>query len=145
MTPRVTVEELQRLVEVTVFARDYGFTVESVGDGVCTLRVPFQPGLERPGGVIGGPAFMAAADAATWLAILTRLGPDDTSVTAQLGTIFLAAARREDFLCTAEVVKLGRRLIYAVAECVGTGGRRLTHHTVIYARPDPPPAEAGTD
>jgi len=47
---------------------------------------------------------------------------------------FLGAARREPFRCTARIVKLGRRLVYGVAESVGGDGRLLAHHTLTYAR-----------
>jgi len=132
----ITCDELQALASAAVFARDYDFRVTAFADGECTVDVPFQPGLERPGGVIGGPAFMAAADVAMWLAILTRLGTGDGSVTASLTTAFLGAARKEGFTCTARVLKLGRRLIHGVAECMTADGRLLTHHTVTYMRPD---------
>ena len=132
----ITRDELQTLASGAVFARDYDFRVSAFGDGECTVDVPFQPGLERPGGVVGGPAFMAAADVAMWLAILTRLGAGDGSVTASLNTAFLGAARKESFSCTARVLKLGRRLIHGVAECVTADGRLLTHHTVTYMRPE---------
>ena len=134
--PAVTRDELQTLASGAVFARDYDFRVRAFGAGECTVDVPFQLGLERPGGLIGGPAFMAAADVAMWLAILTRLGPSDESVTASLTTAFVGAARREGFSCTARVLKLGRRLIHGVAECVSADGRLLTHHTVTYMRPE---------
>ena len=137
MTLMVTRGDLEGLLARAVFAHDYGFRLHAFDAGQCTLHVPFDPKLERPGGVIGGPAFMAAADVATWLAILTQLGPEDLSVTIDLKTAFLSAARREDFYCTARVLKLGRRLVYSVAECVAGDGRRLTHHTVTYARPGP--------
>src|SRR5262249_51589594 len=91
----VTREELQAQASRAVFARDYGFRVRSFGDGVCSVEVPFHVGLERPGGLVGGPVFMAAADVTMWLAILTRLGVADGSVTASLTTSFLGAARGE--------------------------------------------------
>jgi acyl-coenzyme A thioesterase PaaI-like protein len=84
--PAATTGELRALMSRAVFARDYGFHLESADDDRCTLRVPFDERLERPGGVIGGPAFMAAADVATWLAILARLGAGDQSVTSSLVT-----------------------------------------------------------
>jgi len=127
--------ELQALMEQAVFARQYGFRLRGIDDGLCTILVPFQPALERPGGLVGGPAFMAAADVAMWLAILTRLGAGDRSVTSALNTSFLSAVRREDFLCTARVIKIGRRLIHGTAECVTLGGRLVTYHTITYARP----------
>lgn len=136
MASAATAAQLQSLLDQAVFVAHYNFRVHAVGQGECTVHVPFAPGLERPGRVVGGPVFMAAADVAMWLAVLTRLGPDDMSVTAGLNTTFLAPARGEDFDCTARVLKLGRRLIYGVAECIGRDGRLLTHHTVTYARPE---------
>jgi len=79
---------------------------------------------------------MAAADVAMWLALLTRLGPADGSVTVEMKTNFLSAAKQEDFRCTAKILKLGKRLVYGVAECVTREGTLLTHHTLTYFRPD---------
>jgi len=98
--------------------------------------VPFQAAFERPGGIVSGQVFMAAADVAMWLAIKTKLGMTDSSVTAEMKTNFLGTAKREEFRCTAKVMKLGRRLIYGVAECVDSNARLLSHYTVTYIRPE---------
>lgn len=132
----VTKTELRKLLSVAPFTRIYGFKVQSIANGECTLQVPFQTAFERPGGIVSGPVFMAAADVAMWLAIVTKLGTADRSVTAKMTTAFLNAARQEDFQCTAKILKLGTRLIYGTAECVTGGGKLLTHHTMTYIRPD---------
>jgi len=113
----------------------YGFQLYSFGDGECTLLAPFRKDFERPGRVVAGPLFMAAADVAMWLAIITRLGISDGSVTAEMKTNFLNAAREEDILCHAKILKLGGRLVYGVAECTNREGKLLTHHTISYIRP----------
>ncbi len=136
MALAVTKTELRKLLSEAPFARIYGFKVHSIGDGKCTLHVPFHTAFERPGGLVSGPVFMAAADVAMWLAIVTRLGAADMSVTAKMTTAFLNAGRQEDFHCTAKVLKLGSRLIYGTAECITPGGKLLTHHTMTYIRPD---------
>jgi uncharacterized protein (TIGR00369 family) len=130
-TPRA---ELERVLADAGFQAAHGFRIRSVGDGEVTLDVPFRKSFERPGGVVSGPVFMAAADAAMWLAILSRLGVEDGAVTVELDSAFLSAAREEDFTCTARVLKWGRRLIYGVADCVAADGRVLAHHTLWYAR-----------
>jgi uncharacterized protein (TIGR00369 family) len=123
--------------------RGFGFSLEAVGDGECTVRVAFTRRQERPGGIVSGPVFMVAADVAMWLAILTKLGLDDPSVTSHMTTAFVGAARREGFRCRARILRLGRRMIYGEARCVGRGGRLLAHHTVTYVRRDSwPPAWA---
>jgi uncharacterized protein (TIGR00369 family) len=128
--------ELRDLLSRVSSIRHYRFQLHSFSDGECTLLVPFHKDLERPGGVVGGQVFMAAADVAMWLAIITRLGPGDGSVTAEMKTNFLSGAREEDILCHAKVLKLGRRLIYGVGECRNREGKLLTHSTITYIRAD---------
>src|SRR6202162_5809794 len=129
-------EELAQLLTEVAFTKSLGFALNGIGDGQCSIDVPFQEAFERPGGIVSGQVFMAAADVAMWLAIKTKLGLTDSSVTAEMKTNFLGAAKKEGFRCTAKVLKLGRRLIYGVAECVDSNGRLLTHHTVTYIRAD---------
>jgi uncharacterized protein (TIGR00369 family) len=127
-------EELERLLSETAFSRNFAFRLNGIGNGECSIIVPFQEAFERPGGIVSGQVFMAAADVAMWLAIKTKLGLADSSVTAEMKTNFLGAARKEEFRCMAKVLKLGRRLIYGTAECVDGNGRLLTHSTVTYIR-----------
>jgi uncharacterized protein (TIGR00369 family) len=130
----VSADELQGLLASVAFTRVYGFTIASIGDGECTISIPFQELFERPGGIVNGAVFMAAADVAMWLAIKTQLGLADASVTAEMKTSFLSGAKKEDFRCMARVLKCGRRLIYGVAECTNSRGELLTHHTLTYIR-----------
>jgi len=134
----VTESELRRLLDEVAFTRSYGFRLLAIGDGLCTLEVPFQAAFERPGGIVSGQVFMAAADVAMWLAIMTRLGPANGSVTAGMTSAFLGAARREPFRCTARIVKLGRRLVYGTAESLTAADRLLAHHSLTYARATSP-------
>jgi uncharacterized protein (TIGR00369 family) len=133
----VTETELNELLASTPFTRQLGLRLVSVADGECRLWAPFRPEYERPGGIVSGQVFMTAADVALWLAIKTRLGLHDGSVTADMSTVFLGAARREDIWCTATVLKWGNRLIVGTAECSNENGQRLTHHTISYARGGP--------
>src|SRR5580692_3656287 len=123
-------KELEQLLADVAFTRNFGFVLNGIGDGQCSLDVPFQEAFERPGGIVSGQVFMAAADVAMWLAIKTKLGMADSSVTAEMKTNFLGSAKKEGFRCNAKVLKLGRRLVYGVAECVDGSGRLLAHHTI---------------
>jgi uncharacterized protein (TIGR00369 family) len=139
MTLACSERELEQLLSDVAFTRNFGFLLHSIADGECSIDVPFQSAFERPGGIVSGQVFMAAADVAMWLAIKTKLGMADGSVTAEMKTNFLGGAKREGFRCKAKVLKLGRRLIYGVAECVDGNGRMLTHHTVTYIRAEQSP------
>ena len=135
MSHAVTPEEIRQLFKETAFAKLYGFQLLELGDGECSLTIPFQDAFERPGGIVSGPVFMAAADVAMWVAIKTKLGLSDGSVTVEMKTNFLSGAKREDIRCNSKLLKVGRRLIYGTAECLSADGRILTHHTLTYIRP----------
>lgn len=136
MALAVTESELRQLHSEVRFTRGYGFRLHSIGDGQCAIAVPFQHAFERPGGIVSGQVFMAAAHVAMWLAIMTKLGKDETAVTVEMKTNFLNGVRQEDFLCRAKILKLGKRLVYGVAECVSSRDKLQTHHTITYIRPD---------
>jgi uncharacterized protein (TIGR00369 family) len=125
---------LQKLLGRSRFVSTYGLKLVSVTDAECTIAMPFRRALERPGGTVNGPAFMAAADCAMWLAIKRHIGIEHDAVTAELNTAFLNAARRETVYCTARILKLGKRIIYGTAECHDRRGKIFTHHSVTYVR-----------
>ncbi|MGD0436469.1 MAG: PaaI family thioesterase [Bryobacteraceae bacterium] len=140
MNPACSADQLRQLLNDVAFTRNFGFVLREIAEGECSMDVPFQEAFERPGGIVSGQVFMAAADVAMWLAIKTKLGLDDASVTAEMKTNFLAGAKRAGFRCNAKVLKVGRRLIFGVAECVDGNGKLLTHHTVTYIRAESAPA-----
>ena len=132
-----TKRELQNLLDKSRFIRHYGFRVVKADAEACTIELPHKPLLERPGGIINGPALMAAADCAMWLAIKVRIGVEKDALTSVLNTAFLSPAKGGHVYCTAKVLKLGRRSVYGIAECHSKGGQQLfSHHTVSYVRID---------
>jgi acyl-coenzyme A thioesterase PaaI-like protein len=54
--------KLQALLDTSPFLRPWGFRVVTVKKDECTVELPHREELERPGGIINGPALMAAAD-----------------------------------------------------------------------------------
>lgn len=135
MNVRPTVAEVQTLLGETPFCVEFKYRVLSLGDGEATLAVPYQPRHQRPGGILSGQVYMCAADVSLWLAIITKTGIDNvTAVTAEMTTAFLGSAREEEIICSATVLKFGKRLVYGTSACRGLDGRLLTHHTMTYAR-----------
>jgi uncharacterized protein (TIGR00369 family) len=129
---KVTKKQLQDLLNKSKFIRHYGFQVVRSNEEACTIELPHKPLLERPGGIINGPALMAAADCAMWLAIKTRIGIDKDALTSELNTAFLSAAKGGHVYCTARILKFGRRSIYGTAECHSKEGKIFSHHTITY-------------
>ena len=130
----VSESEVQHLLSTAYFTKIYNFQVQSLGDGECVLLIPFRSEFQRPGGLVSGPVYMAAADMAMWVAIMTRVGNADAIVTVELNTKFVSAARQQDIFCHAKILKMGRQLIFGTAECVDAQAKLLTHHTITYFR-----------
>ena len=131
---RATLDELNAVLDASRFVESYRFRAVACAPGVCELDLPFDPSLERPGGVITGVALMGAADVAMWLAIMTLRGTSQQWVTADLKSAFLSGARGENVVCRATVLKLGERSAYGTAECRSPDGTLIAHHTVTYVR-----------
>lgn len=134
INPVVTAEDLNDILEATPFLQPYRFNVKSCAMGQCTILVPFMYSFERPGGLVSGMLLMGAADVAMWLAIMTLRGTDERWVTSDMKTAFLRGAKEEDILCTAHVLKPGKRSIYGTAECLGTSSGLVTHHVLTYSK-----------
>ena len=133
---QTSLTELDGVLANTAFLKPYRFSVSSCAPGECVLKVSFQPELERPGGIVSGMTLMGAGDVAMWLAIMTLRGVKEHWVTSDLKTAFLRSGRQEDVMCTAKVLKLGRRTAYGTAECHGATSGLLAHHVVSYAKVD---------
>lgn len=130
---RASVAELNAVLGQAAFVAGYAFEVVAASHGECHLRVPFKNSLERPGGIINGIVIMGAADVAMWLAIMTVRGTEEVWVTADMKTAFLRSGKQEPLLCTARVLKVGKRSAYGTVECVGALSGLLAHHVVTYA------------
>lgn len=111
-----------------------GLRVESVADGMVTLRLPFDERLARIGGMVCGQALMAAADTAMVLAIVTQLGHRQPMTTVQLNSSLLKPLAGQDALVTARVIRAGKRLVFGEIDIVATGdGKSVCRASTTYA------------
>ena len=131
-----SVEALNEAIATASFLDPYGFVVTASHPGECTLRVPFAPALERPGGIVSGLTLMGAADVAMWLAVMTLRGTAEFWVTSDMKTAFLRSARAEDVVCTARILKSGKRVMYGTVESHAAEAGLVAHHVLTYSRVD---------
>ena len=134
MKPAASKAELQRLLDGERFLRPWKFRLVKADGQECIVALPNRLALERPGGIVNGPALVAAADVAMWLAIKSRLGMVHDALTSDLNTVFLAPAKAKTVYCTARILKAGTRRFFGTAECHDNAGRTFSHHTLTYVR-----------
>ena len=132
--PAASIADLQQLLDGESFVETWQFRVVDADGDQCTVALPNRPALERPGGIVNGPALVAAADVAMWLAIKSRLGMAHDALTSDLNTVFLSPAKTKVVYCTARILKAGTRRFFGTAECHDNAGKVFTHHTLTYVR-----------
>jgi uncharacterized protein (TIGR00369 family) len=112
------------------------YRVSEVTAAGVVLRLPIGDEHERPGGTVSGPTMMGLADAAAWLATLSRIGPVALSVTSSLTINFLRRPPLADLRAEASLLKLGRRLSVSEVHLLSEGsGDLVAQATVTYAIP----------
>jgi uncharacterized protein (TIGR00369 family) len=110
-----------------------GMAVEEIRTDYCRMRLPFQPILEQPAGVVHGGAIASLIDAVVVPAIGTAYGPDTTFVTVDLQMQYLGALRSEDAVAEGWIVQRGRSMVFCEAEVLGaSSGRRVARGLLTY-------------
>ena len=86
------------------------YLVEHAAPWGVRLRLPITAAHARPGGTVSGPALMALADSAAWLAVLAQIGPVALAVTTSLHIDFLRKPELVDVVGEGRLLKLGKSL-----------------------------------
>lgn len=132
--PVMTAPELDEFLSQAFFNQRM-YRVSDVTERGVVLTIPIGPEHERPGGSVSGPTMMSLADAAAWLATLSRIGPVALAVTSNLNISFLRKpSLTHDLFAEADLLKLGKRL--SVSEVrVLSNDELVAHATVTYSIP----------
>ncbi|MDP1792686.1 MAG: PaaI family thioesterase [Acidimicrobiales bacterium] len=111
------------------------YRVSEVTEKGVVLTIPIGPEHERPGGSVSGPTMMSLADAAAWLATLSRIGPVALAVTSNLNISFLRKpSLTHDLFAEADLLKLGKRLSVSEVRVISDDDL-VAHATVTYSIP----------
>ncbi len=117
-------------------AHQMGLRAETIGDGVATVRMPFNGMSLRPGGTVSGPAMMGLVDYAMFAALLGAIGPVELAVTTNLNINFLRRPAQTDVMAECRILKLGRRLAVMEVTLFSDGDDDpIAHATGTYSIP----------
>lgn len=139
LAARMTLDEIEAFLEQEFpQIADGGRTYEvlSVGHGVSELRLLVHARHLRPGGTVSGPAMMALADVALYVALLGAIGPVKLAVTTNLSINFLRRPEPRDVVARCRYLKIGRSLAVGEAELFSEGvGDPVAHVVATYSIP----------
>ena len=112
------------------------YHVEAVGPLSARLRLAYHERHIRPGGTLSGPAMMALADLALYVAILANIGPVGLAVTTNLAFNFLRKPGPRDLIAECRLMKLGKRLAMGEVAMRSDGDDEIVcHATGTYSIP----------
>jgi uncharacterized protein (TIGR00369 family) len=138
--PVMTIAELEQFLErdfPQIYVHGRIYSIEAVGPLTARMRMDYHDSQLRPGGTISGPAMMALADLALYVAILGSLGPVGLAVTTNLTINFLRKPAPRPLVADCRLLKLGRRLAVGEVAISSEGEADLVAHvTGTYSIPD---------
>lgn len=111
------------------------FRVVEARPGHARIALLTQKRHLRPGNTVSGPTQMMLADSVAYVAVLASVGLEALAVTTSLSIDFLRKpAADSELVATAEVVKLGRRLVVSQVR-IEAGEDIVATASVTYSRP----------
>ncbi|NNE57424.1 MAG: PaaI family thioesterase [Hellea sp.] len=134
---KISVEDLNKFFQQAFAHRamEVPETVE-VESGRAVVKMKIHPDMLRPGGFISGPAQMALADHAAYVAIFTQLGLVPMALTSSLSIDFLRPCQGESLIADARIAKRGRSLVVINVEMKGASSDKVSSQAVVtYALP----------
>ena len=111
MSIKMSVAALAEFLDKTFPQVAHDFVIERVTDDGITVRLKVADRHLRPGGTVSGPTMFALADVSIYLAILSRIGPQELAVTTNASIDFMRKPdTNTDLIAQCSLLKLGRRL-----------------------------------
>jgi uncharacterized protein (TIGR00369 family) len=136
-------EFVRHWIEQAPYHRALGAVLEELAEEHARLRLPFRAENTNPGGVLHGG--VAASLASLGAQVVTRAALGEASGpwhTAVLQVGYLSAARNEDVLARARLLRPGKTLCFAEVDVETADGKAIAHATaVVRARFGEAPAE----
>ena len=134
---KITSQEFESIARERVPIVAYlGVSIEQLGEGTASGRVPYREEFLRPGGTIAGPVLMALADYVMYGALMSKIGRVELAVTTNLNINFLRRPSPVDVIARASVIKLGKRLAVGEVQLFSEGeDDMIAHVTCTYSIP----------
>jgi acyl-CoA thioesterase len=104
-------EKAKRAFKTIPFVQLVGMELVDLNDGEATVKLEMRDELRQPHGILHGGATASVIDTAMAFAVVTRLSQDEKASTVDLTVHYLRPVVEGEIVCTAKVVRGGRRLL----------------------------------
>lgn len=138
MSKELTIEQVAAVLADTMpgCVRELGLTVDHLGEGRATVRMPANDMTCREGGIFSGQALAGLADTAMCFAVWTDGRGRRPVATVDLHVTFLRGGGNEDLLAHAEIVRSGKSLCFCkVSMVLAASGKDIASAVATFALP----------
>jgi len=125
---------IERASETVPFAKLIGLELKAVEPGRAVLTMEIREELKQNHGVVHGGAIASLIDSAMAFAIIPYLDEDEGTTTVDLTIHYLRPLLGGLATATAQVVRVGRRVVVVSAEVVDEAGSLAATATSAYLR-----------
>lgn len=111
------------VVRNTPYLKLLGIELEDIAEDKVVMSLEMHEKLKQPYGLLHGGATASLIDTATAFAVITALAEGENATTVDLTVQYLRPVTEGKIVCTAKVVRAGKRLIFLSAEVVNEQGK----------------------
>jgi uncharacterized protein (TIGR00369 family) len=127
----ITAEEFLAVLHASMpEVRELDLRIDRIVRGEVTVRLAHDDKRLRPGGTISGPTVFMLADLALYGVTMSIVGLEPLAVTTDVTIHFLRKPAPAALVCTAKVLKAGKRLVIGSAEVMTEGMSDPVAHVV---------------
>lgn len=116
------------------FAKLIGMRLVDMQFDMAVIKIDMRDDLRQPSGVLHGGVTATLIDTAMAFAVRTRLAIDEATATIDLTVHYLRPHITGVFICTAKVVRAGKRIFTVSAEVHNEEGKLIATAISTYTR-----------
>jgi acyl-CoA thioesterase len=111
-----------------------GMELVDLNSGEAILKLQMRDELRQPHGLLHGGATASIIDTAMAFAVVTKLAENEKASTVDLTVHYLRPVTTGAIICTAKVVKAGKRLLTVSAEVVNDDEKLIATALSTYTK-----------
>ena len=122
------------VVKNTPYLKLLGIELDEIDIGKAVMSLPMTEKLRQPHGLLHGGATASLIDTTTAFAVVSVLADGEKASTVNLTVHYLRPVINEKTICTAKIVKAGKRLLTVTADVVNEDGKLIATAISTYSK-----------
>lgn len=122
------------MIKKVPYARLLGIELVDIKRGEAVTKMKMRDELRQPYGVLHGGATASLIDTAMAFAVIASTGEDEKATTVDLTVHYLRPVTEGEIVCTAKMVRTGKRILTISAEVTSEQGKLIATALSTYTK-----------